>query len=491
MNTSAASSKKRTAPIFLIALGLMAATLLCMFVLCLVPGAGENSKSPKLVIIAEDKNLPVKSLTNTLHATGFEYEVITLGEELPSGKNLVVMSFEDECLTSIDMYSSDENVKGFILMCPEITEILSEGFSSSYPDADVAIFAGKDNSDSTEDIGDAKVIYEYLTGDDTVYGTSAKRGGLFASKLYFSNDQRRVLSLSAFNVRDPYKLLFSPLFQNELAGYLSVTYFDESTRETSFGRINAWFIMSYIAFAASVISVLLFISNLRLSPTGSDTKKAPVSMWVYGLIGGISIACTIGIIASTSLGQLFGALPFILTLMPCVFMLCLFIINFKWIYNTEVKFEPSKKDYPVCALLAAVIGLYVLMILISHSDLELHRFSGTGSGVAFVMTMFVVDLAETAGLIFASRKSSFAGQGAKNCFGNTKIFLLMLLPSAAALLYGLVPGQTAVFYSGLAGLMCTAVPYACARPLIKHTERTLLPAALHALVYALLLASSL
>ena len=204
----------KRAPIHFIALAMMAVVLLTMIILCLVPGAGKNPKNPTLIIYGDKGNVPNLSLTNTLHAAGFEYMFADYGNVIPSSGTVVLAAMGPDALSIINDHKNDPNVAGFILICPEYNEAYMTGLTSIDPQCDVAVFAGRDNCTDTRDMGDARVIYERLSGDDTIYGVPVKRGGLFASKVYVNNAQNRTLSLSCFNVRDPQKLLFSPLFQN-------------------------------------------------------------------------------------------------------------------------------------------------------------------------------------------------------------------------------------------------------------------------------------
>lgn len=490
MKSRASSNKKpsKKLPIVLIALGLMLVTLFTMLVLCLVPGIGKNSRNPKLVIYQEKANVPNLSLENTLHAVGFEYSFLEYGQELPVGSNNVVVGVGSKALSVVDRFKDDPNVSGFILICPELTEEYMSDLSGVYPALDIAIFEGRDEAKTPIDMSDGRIIYERLSGDDTLYGTPIKRGTLFASTVFVNNAQNRTLSLSCFDINDPTKIWFSPLFQNELAGYLSVTYLDILTRDASFGRINAWFILGFISVMLGVVSILWQLSGFMLSATGEDKKKAPVSKLVVALIGGISIATTIGIIASTSSLMLKNYMPYILTMMPVVFMGCLFVINFKWIYNREVEFNPKRNDTTRALTLAFVIGLFLMFITILYSDLRVVKITDTAISSALLLAMFVFDTTFASGLIYASRKSSFAGQGAKNCFGNRLIFAMMFIPSLASLIYSFVPGETGSLYNGLSGLLVLSIPYFAVKPLIRHTERSLIPGILHGFVYTLVLA---
>ncbi len=478
-------------PTAFISFVIMMLMLLMMFILVLVPNAGKNPKNPVLAIYGLEGNYPSLSLRNTLHAAGFEYVVLKYGEELPTGNTVVVMGVGPKALSVLEDHRDSGNVAGFILVCPEADERYLAGITGNDPSCDIAIFAGKDNSTNVASMGAARAIYERISGDDTLFGISIKRGGLFASKVFVNTSQNRTLSLSCFNVSDPSKLFFSPLFQNELAGYLSVTYIDEATRETSFGRINSWFVLSMIAIFLEIIGILMYLSTRKVSETGFDSKKAPVSRWVFGVIGGVSVAVAIGIIASTFIGMLHDSMIVILSILPAVFMICLFVINFSWITTKDGKIVPGKKTLIPSVMLAVIIGLFAVLAFDLVTDLSIHKIGDAGLASGLLILLLISDAVLSTGLIYASRKSSASGQGAKNCFGNRLIILLMFIPSVCAFLFGLIPGNSYVFYAGLSGIAATGIPYLAVMPLVKHTDRSLIPGVLHALVYVLVIAAVL
>ena len=482
---------RKQAPIVEISLIIMAAALIIMVVLCLVPKAGKSSKNPVLAIYTEEANIPSLSLTNTLHAAGFEYEILDYGRDLPSANDIVVVGVGENALEVINEYKNEENVIGFILICPALNESLMQGVTGNEPQCDIAIFAGRDNADTAAQMEDARIIYERISGDDTVFGVPVRRGGLFASKVFVDNSQNRTLSLSCFDYNDGTKMFFSPLFQNELAGYLSVTYIDEATREVSFGRINSWFVFSWIAAALAVISVLLYLSNLGLSASGNDAKKAPVSMWVFGVIGGVSVAVAIGIIATTFVGMLQAGMIYIITLIPLVLMASLFVINFTSITTKDGKFVPKKNGLVPAVFLAVVTGLMVMLILALTTDLKVHKIEDPGLSSGLLALFLIADIVVSTGLIYASRKSSAAGKGTKDIFGNPVIFLFTLIPSVVSIVFGLLPWHREIFYCGLAGLAAAGVPYLAVMPLVKHSDRSLIPGILHGVVYILVMAAVL
>ena len=181
----------------------------------------------------------------------------------------------------------------------------------------------------------------------------------------------------------------------------------------------------------------------------------------------------------------------LVVMLPVLFMLTLFIINFKWIYAREGKFIPSGKTLIPAVFMAVVTGLFFMLITSLTMDLRVYAIRDVGLSSGILTTMLVVDTALATGLIYASRKSSAAGEGAKNCFGNRIIFALMFLPCIAALLFGFIPGSHGVFYAGLAGLAATGLPYLAVMPIVRHTDRSLIPGVLHGVVFVLVLAAAL
>ena len=67
----------------------------------------------------------------------------------------------------------------------------------------------------------------------------------------------------------------------------------------------------------------------------------------------------------------------------------------------------------------------------------------------------------------------------------------MFIPAAVAAITGLIPWETEVFYAGLAGAAALGIPYLVTIPLVRHTDRSLIPGVLHGVVYTLILAAAL
>lgn len=279
--STAAPSTKGPGIVSIIAIiGILISIVLALVVL-IMPSVSPRSSRPTVVFAGDFDSFPNRSMTNTIHAAGFNIEVAD-GE--PRVKDdCIIVGVGDNSFDYVNMYRDNDNVKGIVLVCPTFPEGSKvNGMNAQNPAKDIAIFAGKDNAQEVAYIGDARLIYERLSGDDTVYGTPIKRGGIFSSKNYVNNGQNRMLSLSAFRVKSGEELLFSPLFQNELAGYLSNSYSDN--KAASYARINAYFILTVISMVLAVVSTLLLLSDIAVT-----MSKYVVPKLCYALVA-VSVA---------------------------------------------------------------------------------------------------------------------------------------------------------------------------------------------------------
>ena len=483
-------SRKRNSPISLISLVLVLISLIFMFVLCLIPDAGENSGNPTLVILSEKRNLPSLALKNVLHATGFQYEARRFNDGLPSG-DIVILAVGDNALSVINEYKDNERVLGFILVCPSFNDADMDGLSRISPVQDVAIFAGRDDPEGVPDMGDARIIYERLSGDDTIYGTSIKRGGLFSSEVFVNNSQDRMLSLSFFDVKRPEKLLFSPLFQNELAGYLSVTYMNYISKVPSFGRINSWVILSIFAFALTAVSILLYLSGMRVYIRKLKALTSSVPTRIYIVTGVISLIISLFVVISGVTGRSIDSSAIMTVLSPAVFGLGLYINNFGSIHSKDGKIIPARKTFIPSVILSSAIGIFALLTAILTSDLSFYVIEDSGLAAAFIIAVAVIDTIIATGLIYAYRKALVSNKFPRPGAGVLSVIIIMLLPSLLSCVFGAVSGQAVMYYAGLGSLAAAVIPAVCIFPLVRHTDRSLIPGILHGVLYVIILAAVL
>ena len=460
-----------------------AVAVIILFVLYLVSFSGENRRNPIVLFSGADGNFPVVSMQNTLHRAGFDFQRFE-GGELDPDRQYILVSLDDNAVSDMAAYRDSDNVLGFVLVCPTIPEEgLPSGFDSSEPSKDIAIFAGKDNSSEVVSMGAPRVIFERISGVDTVYGVPTARGGLFASRCFVSMAQNRYLSLSAFGADEGKELLYSPLFQNELAGYLSITYRDATIKDASFAGINMWFITAFIAIFACIFGLSVYLMLLPVVVSDIKQEKVPAREKIaVAAIGGITVAFAIGVVAMAFWERLRSYSSLILAFLPLVFMFILTISRFSFIVFDKTDYK-SKSRMKRTAFMSVIIALSALFIMLILGDMDTY-FSHTSAPLTAAVA-FVPDLLCATCLLYADRKSRSMGEGGCSYFGNRVIFLLMLIPSVFAVIFGMIFRQHEIMCAGLKGLFTTLVPFVLLVPMRRHSDKSLLPGILHGILFAI------
>lgn len=459
------------------------AAVLILFILYLVSFSGENRRNPVVLFSGADGNFPVVSMQNTLHRAGFDLQYLE-GGELDPDRQYILVSLDDNAVPDMAAYRDSDNVLGFVLVCPVIPdEGVPAGFDSAEPSKDIAIFAGKDDDSDVVSMGASRVIFERISGVDTVYGVPTARGGLFASKCFVSMSQNRYLSLSAFEADEGMSLLYSPLFQTELAGYLSITYRDDAIKDASFSGINMWFIMAFVSIFACIFGLCVYLMLLPVVVSDIKQEKVPSGeKLAVAAIGGITVAFAIGVVAMAFLERLRSYAGIILAFLPLVFMFILTLNRFRFIVfdKTDYKSRSKMKRTAFMSVLIALSALFIMLIL---GDMDTYISHVSAPLIAAVA--FVPDLLCATCLLYSDRKSRFVGEGGCSYFGNRVIFLLMLIPSVFAIIFGIVFRQHEITMAGFKGLYTTLVPFILLVPLRRHSDQSLIPGILHGILFAM------
>ena len=458
--------------------------VIILFILYLVSFSGENKRNPIVIFSGADGNFPVVSMQNTLHRAGFDLQRTEEGFELDSDRKYILVSLDDTAVSDMAAYRDNENILGFVLLCPSIpSEGFPSGFDSSEPSKDIAIFAGKDNASEVVSMDEPRVIFERISGVDTVFGVPTTRGGLFASKCFVNTAQNRYLSLSAFGAENSSELICSPLFQNELAGYLSITYKDVTVKDASFAGINTWFVFAVMASFACIFGLCVYFMLLPVVVSDIKQEKVPAKEKVAAAaMGGISLAFAVGVVAMVFVDRLRAYSSLILAFLPLVFMAILTVSRFGFIIFNKDDYK-SKSSMKRTAFMCVAVALSVLFILLIAGDLETY-FSHVSAPLTAAVA-FVPDLLCATCLLYADRKSRSIGEGGCSYFGNRVIFLLMLIPALFAAVFGLIFSQHEIMWAGFKGLFTVLLPFICLVPLKRHTDKSLLPGILHGIVFAL------
>lgn len=281
-STSSGAKKKKKGqglkPLSLIGIAIMLVMLLQMVLLLTVSKTSEGS-SPALVYYGTEIKLPEASLKTVMSAAGFDmYEA--QGDSF--SRETVILAAGTDAFDVMQKFADDPNVMGFVLVDPSFPgNAAMEGFNRFYPDKPVAVFSGNESWSSVSDLPDEALLYERMTGDDTVYGAPVVRGRILPSKVYINNEVNRYLSFASYGMKGD-MLLYSPVFQNELAGYLSSVYHDHVSK-ISYTKVNMrlfFFVMSVFGFIAGL---LIYVAPMSPAVSPSLSKGRAVILLVASL----------------------------------------------------------------------------------------------------------------------------------------------------------------------------------------------------------------
>lgn len=482
---SSSGSKTAYMPLTAIGIASIVLAIILMAIFCASAFAGSNKRNPEVIFYGFEGNFPRTSMTNTLHAAGFNYSIQNDLESLDDERYYVIAATGDNAADVVQQYKDNPSVLGFVLICPTIPEGQSlDGISSSYPEKDIAIFAGRDDTNNVSEISDARILYERLSGDDTVYGTPIKRGGLFASRCFINNNQNRYLSLSNTRYDSAHYMLMSPMFQNELAGYLGVTYQHNTIKDVSFARINSWFVMLAVALLAFVFGEALYLALLPVTMKTYVNTTTPASERIATIatviVAGIT---TVGVVLVFSMDSMRKFAGIYICALPVIFMATMMFSKLKLMLNNDARERRTKEGIVRPLFMAASTGMIVFFSAFAFGDLKVDiNFPTAIIGVI----CFIFD-SLLAGMLFSiDRNARELKQGGTTYFGNFIFIILMLVPSLVMLVLGLVTGVTTMRSCGIGGIAITLIPYLSIVPIRRHSEHTLIASVLHGLVFTTL-----
>ncbi len=474
------SSKSQGIPNLLTLIGaaIMVVALIIMCIFSASAYAGNDDSNPVVVFYNYEGDFPKTSMSNSLHGAGFNYILEDSSIDFDDDNRYVIAATGHDAITVINEYKEVPEVLGFVLINPLISEGQSlDGISSSYPSKDIAIFSGSDNASSVSDICDSRIIYERLSGDDTVYGVAIKRGGLFSSDCYINNNQNRYLSLSAFRYDDGKSMLYSPLFQNELAGYLGVTYQSETSGNISFPRINSWFLMMAVSVFAFIFGGALYLATL---PIVSDKKKSKYSKATLIVSGVFSAVISIMLIVLSFIPDITGLVSLFIKVMPLLMMFVLVLVGLKNLFGISSKTFNSKSKLLRPLFISGSLVLFTTLVLFAFGDLTCgYNFPI----VAIAAICLVADSLMELALSVMDRNSVSKGEGHNLYFGNPLFLCMLLLPSVAALLTGLVFGIGVYKTFGLGCILLSVIPYLGVSVLRRHSDNLFIESLLHGILY--------
>ncbi|MBR3247072.1 MAG: hypothetical protein IKG03_01585 [Clostridiales bacterium] len=460
--------------------------------------SGQDQAGKTLLIYSDGKDISRVSLRNSLAAAGFGFEIIEpdrrsskpdyvyeIPNEYKNDKVVVCAVGSTAFKVMDDLLGSDKgNIEGYILIDPEYPGNVSlEGYSSDYPSVPCAIFGFDNKASSSSELGGSQMIFEKISGVDTMYGHSTQRGKIFKSKVFVSHNQMRYLSL-AQNGTGVTGLLSLPSFQNELAQYLGTTF----GRGFSASRIMIWMtgVVFCLFMSVAALALFLFMVPVSVPDKGARELKGRDSLGAIiflGLSGWIALCGAV----MTFIPQTVSFTKYVALYSPVLMIVFMALAQIKLLLSNKVKY--TRKDYGLTIFLVSVItGIVELMILVAAS-LNLTNVEDTLKNDAnpiAALIVFVLMSVSAAALILADKKSRFSGQGASAYFGSPMYFIEALLPPAVLLVMGLIQENAELIRASLTGVAVGVIPFGCAMPIKRISDFYEITGLLFGLVAALI-----
>ena len=458
---------------------IMAITL---FVLYGVSYVGTNDTDKTLIIYSDGSNIPSVSFRNSLAAAGFGYEIVEPDKrasksdfvyELPKGyenEKVVVCAIGTDAFRVMhDLLSSHaSSVEGFILVAPEYPGNASlEGYTSDYPSVPCAIFGFENKAKNSGDLNGAQMIFEKISGVDTMYGHSTQRGKIMPTRVFVSHNQMRYLSLSQakFGISG---LLVSPSFQGELAQYLGTT-FGHGYSST---RVSVWNVILVLAVFLSVASLALFLFMVPVSVPDKGEKhlKGRDSLGAIIFLGISGWLALCGAVM-TFIPQVSFLASYVALYSPVLIIALMALAQLKLIANKKITY--NRKDYGFTIFLASILtGLVEIMVIVS-SCLNLTNVEtalDNTSNLIVTLIVFVVLSLSAVALILADKKSRFSGQGPAAYFASPMYFVEALIPSVVLLIMGAIHGNSEVVIASMGGIALGVLPFLCVVPIKRISD---------------------
>lgn len=193
--------------------------------------------------------------------------------------NIIVIVAGEKALETVSMYTDYESVLGFVLIDPVYPgNMAMSEFGSDFPRQDLAIFMSYDNSKTLNDMPDGKLIYERLSGDDTLYGNTIKHNSRFSSTVYISSNQKNYLSVSAFEFTDDATLMMlNPVFQNEFVQYLGTTYYHYCSDDYKASMVFTRYLLEVIYIICGICGLLLYMYAATRKTDDVERKRFAIS----------------------------------------------------------------------------------------------------------------------------------------------------------------------------------------------------------------------
>ena len=453
-----------------------------LFVMYLISFIGTKDAKRTLLIYNDGSTIPEVSLRNSLAASEFDFEIIEPGKhvddqsyvyELPKGytkDKVVVCAVGKDAFKVMDdlITSNPENIEGYVLISPDYPGNASLAkYTEDNPDVPCAIFGFDSNAKSSNDLTGAQMIFEKISGVDTMYGHPTKRGKMFSSKVFVSPNQKRYLSLYSTDIGTS-GLISSINFQNELSQYLGTTF----GKGFSSSRIAVRQMILIIAVFLSVASLALFLfmvpvavpEKARKELKGRDSLGAIIFL---GLSGWLALT---GIVL-TFIPQVKMYAKYVALYAPVLIIALMALAQLKLIMSNKFKYSRKDDGFPIF-LASIFIGVVEIMVIVGTSlnltNIE-KAFKNSANWVNALVVFIVMSLSAVA-LILSDKKSKASGQGRTAYFASPAYFIESLVPSAVLLAISLMQGNKDLAVYSAVGVGISVLPCVCAIPIKRISD---------------------
>lgn len=466
---------------FVILLSLIMATML--FVVYGISFNGSKDAKNTLLIYSDGKVIPEVAIRNSLAACDFTYEIIEpdihlddvgFTYDLPKGYSndkVVVCAIGNDAFKVMDdlVSSGASNVEGYVLINPEYPgNIALATYTSEKPSVPCAIFGFDSKAKSSTELSGAQMIFEKISGVDTMYGHATTRGRLFSSKVYVSPNQMRYLSLSSETVFGTEGLLFSPAFQNELSQYLGTTF----GKGYSSSQIVVRQILLVLAIFLSIATLALFLfmvpvalpDKAKKELKGRDSLGAIIFL---GLSGWIALCGAV----MTFIPQIRAFTKYIAIYAPVLIIALMSIAQLRLIATKKIVY--NRKDSGLAIFLTTVlVGLIEIMIVFGTALnlMNVEKKFGTTDNIIEALIVFVVMSLSAVALILSDKKSRAARLGRTAFFASPAYFIEVLIPPVVLLIMGIIQSNPELITSSIVGITLTVLPLVCALPLKRLSD---------------------
>ncbi|MBO4425399.1 MAG: hypothetical protein J5776_00160 [Clostridiales bacterium] len=480
-----------------IAAGISGVMVIVLFVLFFMSAAGSDPDRVALFYNVDARTFPYVSMRYSLAQAGFDMVVLgsedakTEGE---SGRYIIPSKYSDDEVVIIaagpdsfkvmsDINSSTAgNVLGYCLIMPEYPgNAALAGFDPGNPACDIAVFACDSKAGSVEGLSGSEMLFEKISGVDTVYGTPAVTGGAMSSKIFVSTAQNRYLSLAPYecNIRS---LIYSSAFQSELAGYLGLTYTDTE----GYTPANIWFILRMVCILVCLAALLMFLFFIPVSKPDKGDKflkgRDSLAMIIFA---GISLWLGLTVIFMSMIPAVAYYTRYLIIFAPCVLIVGMFFARIGFFLTNKIAYKRRKGEGLLKFLITALIEvLLVFASVLLFSDItERER---TTTVWMFAVMVLLLDSATISMLATVDKKSRFAGEGPGSYLGNPIYFVETLVPAAAGLVMAFIGKDFTLLRISLAGIAVATLPYLAAQSIKRSSDHFELAGIVHGLIMALL-----